>query len=203
MFTFSPLAAFGIGLGCAILVAIQQVIGHISQRNGKIFGFAGLTLVGLLNVFAFVGGFSIGWSLALLNIVLSLILAMLAKHYRLEILFASLISLLLALFLRGHFLPAREILELLVFIIGVGAGVQIAQNSLSRRAKNTKTQLVMVACLGFLSLLLGDRHEVAIGLAVFVSITSIWMAISSKSYSWYFLLISASCLLWVINLLTS
>lgn len=201
MFTFSPLAFLGIGLVCALPVAIWQVLHHVSHRKDKVFGFAGLTLVALLDVIAFVGGFTIGWGLALLNIALGLTFAVLAKHYRPAILFASLISLLLALFMRGHFLPAREILEVLLLIVGIGGGTQIVRNWLSQKAQNIGTQLVMVACLGFLSLLLGDKRELATGLAVLVSMISIWIAMSSGYYRWYFLLISASCLLWVINLL--
>ncbi len=205
MFELSPLFFLGGGLLFVLLLAIWQVLCNVSQRENRAFGFAGLTLVALLDVFAFMGGFSIGWAVSLLNVGLGLAFIKLAKHYRLEILFASLISLLLALFLRGYFLPAYEIAEILLTIVGIGAIVKIAQNWTHWREGSVieTTGLAMVACFGFLSLLSNDNPAFASGVAVVAVIVAVLFIIYSRQYRWQFALVSMGCFLWFANLLNA
>jgi len=204
MSSFLPLAFLGIGLWSVLLIAIWHVARNAQKRKDKSFGFSALMLVAWLDVVAFLGGFSIGWSISLINIFVGLAFVMLTKHYRLEILFASLISLLLALFMRGHFLPAQGFLEVLLFIVSIGAAAQMIRSWKYREVQKVKTAgLIMVACLGFLSLLLGSNRIVAIGLAVLAGVASIFLAMSSLDHRWKFFLISTGCLLWIMNLLNS
>lgn len=193
-----PLRILGLGLGLAVVVSAGRMIRYVPHRQEQAFGVAALTLVALLNVASWLTGFSVGWALSILNGILGLSLTMLTTHYRPHILFATLTSLLLALFMRGHFLPARQILLVFLAIVTVGAGVRVVYNRQHRREPAFSfAGMAMVACLGGLALL--TSPPIATWLTLLTVGVSVLMGI--LSYQWQFLLVSGAGLLWAANLL--
>jgi hypothetical protein len=140
--------------------------------------------------------------LSIMNVVLGLFLTALTTYYRRQILFATLVSLLLALSLRGHFWSAFYILRTLLAITAVGAAVQVVRGW-RRKEKGafSSAGIVMVACLAGLALLISSYPSpLAIGLFLFTAGASALVGILSTQYRLSFLIVGAFSLLWIITL---
>jgi hypothetical protein len=175
------------------------------ERRKLTIGVYAVTLVASLDVAAWLSGFSIGWILSIVNVVIGSVLTTLSPDYRRPILFATLASLLLALSLRGHFFLAYYILQALLAITSLGVAVQVTRNW-SRRKEPAfgSAGMVMVACLGGLALVI-DPFEPFVAsktLALFTIGLSVILLVLSKNYRWHYLVVGVTSLLLFINLLS-
>ena len=169
------------------------------QDGRSAVGLNALTVVVCLDVIAWLSGFTIGWLLSLANAALGLLLAGLATHYRPQILLATLVSLLLALFMRGHFVPSRLILEILLGLASAGAAIKIVRTLQRREARPVSTSsLAMVACLGGLALLV-DSPMTSVLAFLTIALCAL-LAAFFREQRWRFLLVSWVSVVWVINL---
>lgn len=195
--TYSLLA-----LGFALWVGLLANAGHLIFRalrhDEHGVGLAALTLVLWLDVLSFLTGFSIGWAVAIVNAILGVVLALLAKHYRLQVLFATFLSLLLALFMRGHLPWARVALQLALVATGAASGM--AAGAYWRRgAQRTfgAWGLALAGCLFGLGLT--GSPPMSLWFAVAAVLASWVLAILSKHYRWQLALIGVAGLFWALS----
>jgi hypothetical protein len=198
-----PVALFAFGLLLAALVlVVVAMIQYTPQRKGPEFGVLAVALVAYLDAIS-VMTVSIGWVLSVMNVVLGLFLTALTTHYRRQILFATLVSFLLALFLqRDFFPPAPNILRTLLAITAVGAAVQVVRGWW-RKEKGAlgSAGIVMVACLAGLALLISSYPlPLTIGLFLFTAGMSALIGILSTQYRLSFFIVGTFSLLWAITL---
>lgn len=195
-----PLAFVGIVLWLGLILAIGNVIRHGVHRKERAFGLAGLTLVAWLDLLSFLAGFSIGWILSIISIALGLFLAAVAAHYRRQILFAAFVGLLLGLFMRGHYLPAREILEFLLAGATLRGLVLVLRNWNSRDDETFgAASLGALACSGGLALLVPPSAGAYIAIAT--TGMGLILGMLSKYFRWQLFLLAGGTVLWALNLL--
>lgn len=155
-------------------LAILAVPADVLRRRGA--GFAALALVSWLALFSFLAGFSIGLVLAMGNMLFALVCTIWYRPQRAEFAFVTVVSMLLALFMRGHWPPARPLLVALL----LAAAVLQLRRFWARRAERSEAQaqlgLQMVGLLLMLSLLLsGSQFGLIFGL----------LAAGASLYSWF------------------
>lgn len=144
------------------------------------------------------GGFSIGFFTAGINVILGVILALVIGKYRWQLLFVTAASAMLLLFMRGLVVEARSWLELLM--IG-GLAFSLFQAYQTRRNRGdvnfSLATLASVTILFYLSLLFNEVETMAMSIAIlafFVAISSVFLL---KHYRWHFFFLSLTTLAWM------
>lgn len=199
-FALQPLPLLVLVLGFGVVIAIIQAVQNRHNPKDPRFGFATLSLVAFLSAISFLTGFSLGWVLSIITTFLSLCFATISKQYRLQIFICGVISSLLALFMRGYFVYAREILQgLLVILVFISAYRVINTIRLSNRRGIGVAIHGVAACLSALGLLIpipvsGWITALAIG-------SGIAGILLTKQYRLYLVLIGVSGYLWLMNII--
>jgi hypothetical protein len=191
-------------LWAALVLVLTEIIRYASHRNEPEFGVLAVALVAYLDAISFMSGFSIGWALSILNVALGLTLTALTTHYRRQILFVTLVGLLLALSLRGHFFWfAFPTLQTLLAMTVMGAALQVARGWWHQDKRTLSSAgIALVACLAGLTLLiLPHSSPLATGLFFCTTAMSALLGILATQYRLSFFIVGTFSLLWAIALL--
>jgi|SRR3990172_5844287 len=184
-------------LWAGLVIALIQTLRYARQLHSEEFGVSALVLLTWMSIFSFLGGFSIGFVTAGINVILGVIMAFPVTGYRRQILFVTAASLLLLLFMRGFLPQARLLLELLL-ISGLAVSFfQIYRSKKNRREKDFSLAcLASVAILFFLSLLFNEFDVAAISLAILALVGAIAPIFFLSHFRWYFVFMSFISLIW-------
>lgn len=182
----------------ALILSAVQTLRFARNLQSEEFGFSALAFVGWLSIFSFMGGFSIGFATATINVGLSLILSLIHKRYRLPALFVMAVNLLLVSFMRGFFLEARIWLDVLLWI---GLLISLYSIYISRRRADDKNLsfacLTSVAILFFLSLLANNSYSSALVLGLLSFVAGLGSLLVSKYHKWHLAILMVASFLWL------
>jgi hypothetical protein len=184
-------------LWSGLVLALIQTLRYAKQLHSEEFGVSALGLLAWINIFSFMGGFSIGLITIGINLIFGAILVFIVAKYRSQILFVTAASLLLLLFMRDFLPLARLLLELLLV-----SGLAVSLFQIYRSRKNRNQSEFSLACLGsvgilyFLSLLLNEIEPATISLAILAFVGAIVSIYLSSHFRWHFVFLSLVSLTW-------
>ena len=194
------LIAIGI-LFAATILTTTELVRLARTRHELEFGLVAVACIAYWDTVSLVTGFSIGWLLSILNTLRGLTLASVTRLYRRQILFVTLISFLLTLFLRGHFPPS---LYFLIGLLGATALWAIWSASYSWNHTNevpSSALVVIVSCLSSIALIGSSYFQhTAMLLAFSATGLSIFSYTVSKQYRLSLCIVGSLSFLWAVTL---
>jgi hypothetical protein len=163
-----------------------------------------LVLVSWLDISSFLGGFSIGPFTAIITVVIGSIFAALTSHYRPQFIFATGVSFLLMLALRGWFLPAYYALPVLLAIGLFYTFVFLIRNRSLYRSKQFAGFSCALALLNFSSIMLSVLFDFYIVLPIIATSLAVVFGVASavipKHYRGYVIFVTLAAIIWGANL---
>lgn len=157
-FPIHPLTILFYGLALVCLGALIQLVRTSHHRQSTYYSLAALTLLGCLDVMAFLGGFSIGPLLILVASPVAIALGLSVRTHRRPVGLLALATLLLAV---GMWTAAFGVVrQILTLGLALGALVAVVQLTRTWRSHGSGSfgswGITLCSCLGGLSLLLGS-----------------------------------------------
>jgi len=178
----------------SIMWAIICMFSHWQERQKTAFALSGLSFVFLLNVMAYLTGFTIGRLLVISALLAGLLLASLVKQYKIEILVSSVVSLLLWSDMQG-IVFSRTILIAVLGVMAIREGWKL--KNWQERNEIALPTARMLAYLFGISLLLPPEYSPF--LSFLLAGIGLVLVIRTKQYRWQIVLISISSILWLLN----
>jgi len=191
---FHPLPTLAVVTIMSTIWATICMFRHWSERQKTAFALSGLGFVSLLNVMAYLTGFTIGRLLVISTLLAGLLLARLVKQYKIEILVSSVTSLLLWLDMQG-IVFSRTILIAILGVMAIREGWEL--KDWRERNEIALPTVKMLAYLFGISLLLPPEYSPFLSF-VLAGIGGV-LVIQAKQYRWQIGLISISSILWLLN----
>lgn len=145
---FTPANLLAMYLVLMIFLSIALLVQALRSGQERLAGLYAVSLVGWVSVFSLITGFSIGWFISIVNILIGILLFVLIKAFRIPVAIGTLISILLALSLRGTFFPAWFILS---GVLGISAITSVIGMIIYREKRTDEAfslaSLSLIACL--------------------------------------------------------
>lgn len=191
---FHPLPTLSVVTIMSTIWALICMSLHWQERQKNAFALSGLGFVSLLNVMAYLTGFTIGRLVAISALLTGLLLASLVKQYKIEILVSSVASLLLWSDMQG-IVFSRTILVAILGLMAIREGWELKD-----WREHNEIALPTIKMLGYLfgiSLLLPPEYSPFLSFAL-AGIGGV-LVIRAKQYRWQIGLISISSILWLLN----
>lgn len=190
---FHPLPIFAVLIIISTIWAGVSSIWYRITRQEGAFALSCLALASLLNIMAYLTGFTIGIPVAIIGLIVGIVALTLIKQYKIEFLISCVMSLLLLLSMQG-ITTSRLILIILL-------GIMVAREAWNlRKGRDITLGLTIVKMLAYLfgiSLLLPSRYSPV--LSSLNLVIAILFFIKVKQYRWQSMLISVSNFLWLLN----
>lgn len=179
---------------------ILAVPADVLRRRGA--ALSALVLVSWLAIFSFLAGFSIGWVLAMGNMLLALTCAIWYRGRRTEFVFVTVASMLLALFMRGHWPPARLVLVALLVVATLFQARRLWTGRTQRSEPQAQLGFQMVGLALMLSLLL-TASQWGLVFGLLAAAASLFLAFRQPFYKSHSAIASAVSLAWLYMLTVS
>lgn len=191
---FHPLPTLAVVTIMSIIWSVICMFRHWQKWQKTTFALSSLSFVSLLNVMAYLTGFTVGRLLVISALFAGLLLASLVKQYKIEILVSSVVSLLLLLDMQGIGFSRT----IIVAILGVMA-IREGWNLKNWRECNeiALPSARMLAYLFGISLLLPSEYSPFLSF-VLSGIGGV-LVIRTKQYRWQIGVISIGSILWLFN----
>jgi hypothetical protein len=182
-----------VGIAWSIFSILRSIGRHPS------FELSFLSLLALLNILAFLGGFSIGKLVAFIALLIGTsvnIYILIGSHnFKLEFIFCVLVSLLLLLFMFG--VPVAEsILLLVLFLFAIWEGWK---TKFWTSSPNQVPAIVILACL-FEAAIILPPDSLSFLLPLLSMAIAILLLIKSRKFLWQNLIIIIANILWLLSI---
>lgn len=178
---------------------------QLPNRSKPGFGFHAVVLIGWMDIFSLMGGFSIGMLVAAISVLMGSLLILFARHYRPSLVFVTTVALLLLLFMRGWFLPAQDALPVLLAAGLVYMVALLWKRKQSQSQEAADAVLAILGLLFFQSIVLGLVFDPNFALPILLALAAVivgifWLA-TGRLHRWYAGFLSLAALVWLANVI--